>query len=99
MPTYTFINNQTGEVFDEFMSWKDREDFLKTNPNIEPIITAPTIVGGVSLSDKTSDGFKEVMSRIGENAPGSSVDQQYNRKSIKRSQTEQILAKHRAKNK
>lgn len=99
MPTYTFINQQTGEVFDEFMSWESRKDFLKTNPHIDAVITAPTIVGGVSISDKTADGFKEVMSRIGENAPGSPVDQQYNRKSVKRSQTENILAKHRAKNK
>ena len=99
MPTYSFINQATGEVEDHYMKISELDDFKTTNPHLDQMITAPNIVGGVSLRDKQSDGFKEVMSKIGEKSPGSSVDQQYNRKTIKQSQTENILAKHRAKKK
>ena len=35
MPTYTFYDKDTDEQFDEFMSWSEREKYLKDNPNIE----------------------------------------------------------------
>ena len=36
MPTYSFLNNETGEVFDSFMKISERDDYLKTNPNFSP---------------------------------------------------------------
>ena len=29
MPTYTFYNTETDEQFDDFMSWSQRETYLK----------------------------------------------------------------------
>ena len=45
MPTYTFYNKDTDEQFDEFMSWSEREKYLKDNPHIEPMLTTAALVG------------------------------------------------------
>ena len=37
MPTYTFIDNNTGFTYDEFMGMDDREKYLKDNPHISQV--------------------------------------------------------------
>lgn len=65
MPTYTFRNKDTGEVFDKLMSWKSREDYLSNNPELEPIIGSPGIGDPVRLGvRRNDDGFREVLSKI-----------------------------------
>jgi hypothetical protein len=44
MPTYTFKNTETEEIYDKIMSWNSREEYLKENPNLEVIIGAPVMV-------------------------------------------------------
>ncbi len=94
MPTYSFINQATGKVEDHFMSFSELDDFKKTNPHLEQMVSAPAIVGGVSIRDKQSGGFKEVMSKIAEKHPGSNLDS-YRKKSINEVKTKEILNKHR----
>lgn len=96
MPTYSFIDNDTGEEFDMFMRISEREEYLKTNPNIQPVITAPAIVSGVSTStqNRVPDGFKEVLSKVSEAHPTSEVARKHARKSIKQVKTDQIVKKH-----
>jgi predicted nucleic acid-binding Zn ribbon protein len=94
MPTYSFYNNQTGEQFDALMKISEREDYLKNNPHIQPVVTAAQIVGGVSLTDKVPSGFKEVLSKISEKHPTSTVAQKHGRKSIKEVKTKEIVKKH-----
>ena len=94
MPTYSFHNTQTGEYFDSFMKITEREEYLKTNPHIQPIATAAAIVGGVSIKDKVPDGFKEVLSKVSEAHPTSNVAKKHGKKSIKKLKTEQIVKKH-----
>jgi hypothetical protein len=96
MPTYSFINQATGEVEDHYMSISELDDFKTTNPHLDKMITAPNIVGGVSVRDKQSDGFKEVMSRIAEKNPGSSLDG-YRSKTNAEVKTREVLNKHRNK--
>ncbi len=62
MPTYNFINTETGEEFESFMRISEREEFLNANPHIQPVMTAPAIVSGVSSStqNRVPNGFKEV---------------------------------------
>ena len=63
MPTYSFRNIQTGVVEDKIMSMSSREEYLKTNPNLETIITgAPGLVKGTGDRTKNSSGFNEVLS-------------------------------------
>lgn len=66
MPTYTFRNTETGEVFDKLMTWNSREDYLQQNPHLESIIGgAPALGDPVRLGvTRNDDGFKEVLSKI-----------------------------------
>jgi len=96
MPTYNFLNNETGEEFEAFMKISEREEYLKTNPQIQSVMTAPAIVSGVSTSkqNRVPDGFKEVLSKISEGHPASAVADKHERKSIKQARTEQVIKKH-----
>ncbi len=96
MPTYSFINTETGEEFDSFMRISEREEFLNTNPHIQPVMTAPAIVSGVSSStqNRVPDGFKEVLSKVAEAHRGSDFANKHLRKSIKEVKTEQVVKKH-----
>ena len=99
MTTFRFMNNETGEQFDDFLSNSRREELLDKNPHITQIPTPFAIVSTVAttVDSKTDDGFKEVLQRIGENHPGSEIDERYNRRSVKQSQTKRVLDKHRSK--
>jgi hypothetical protein len=96
MPTYNFLNIETGEEFEAFMKISEREEYLKTNPNIQSVITAPAIVTGVSTSkqNRVPDGFKEVLSKISEAHPASDLADKHSKKSIKQARTEQVIKKH-----
>ena len=96
MPTYSFINTETGEEFESFMRISEREEYLITNPHIQPVMTAPAIVSGVSSStqNRVPDGFKEVLSKVAEAHRGSDFANKHLRKSIKEVKTEQVVKKH-----
>lgn len=96
MPTYNFVDTETGEEFELLMKWSGRETFLKENPHIQPILTAPAIVSSVAGmgSHRVPDGFKEVLSKVAEKHPGSAVGEKYGRKSIKEARTAQVVKKH-----
>ena len=94
MPTYSFYNNQTGEQFDALMKISEREDYLISNPHIEAVISAPMIVTSVSTTNKVPDGFKEVLAKVSENHPTSTVAQRHGKKSTKQVKTESIIKKH-----
>jgi len=98
MPTYQFLNTETNEEFEVFMKISEREEYLKSNPHIQSVLTVPSIVSGVSTSNsrtgRVPDGFKEVLSKVAEKHPTSKVAQRYGKKSIKQIKTEQIIKKH-----
>ena len=65
MPTYTFRNTETEEIYDKIMSWDSREEYLIENPNLEVIMGAPAMGDVVRLGIKKPDqGFNEVLSKI-----------------------------------
>ena len=70
MPTYTFYDKDTDEQFDEFMSWSEREKYLKDNPHIEPMLTTAALVGD-HIVNRMDGGMKETFSRIAEAHPNS----------------------------
>jgi hypothetical protein len=96
MPTYNFLNTETGESFEAMMKIAEREIFLKENPQIQSIIMAPNIVSGVSSSkqNRVPDGFKEVLSKVAEAHPNSQVGDRHGNKSIKQVKSEQVVKKH-----
>jgi hypothetical protein len=85
MPTYRFIDTKTSEVFESFMKISEREKYLNDNPHIETVVTAPAIVSssGGSPDQKAGDGWKEVLSKVAEAHPSSTVGERYYKKSIK----------------
>lgn len=94
LPTYDFVNNETGEEFEMFMSIAAREQYLKDNPNIQQVLGATFTVSGVSITGKVPDGFKEVLSKVSENHKTSAVANAHGRKSMKEIKTKQLLDKH-----
>jgi hypothetical protein len=63
MPTYGFLNNDTGEEFEEFMNISEIDDYLKNNPNITQLVGAPNIVSGVA-GKKPDSGFRDILKHI-----------------------------------
>jgi hypothetical protein len=97
MPTYDFLNTETGEVEERFMSLSQREQFIKDNPHMQQMIGATATVSGVSITGKVPDGFKEVLAKVSENHKQSTVANRHGKKSIKESQTQRIVDKHLGK--
>ena len=96
MPTYSFFNTETGEEFEIIMRISERDQFMVENPHIQPIIHAPALVTGSSTSkqNRVPDGFKEVLSKVAEAHPSSSVAERYGKKTIKEVKTDQVVKKH-----
>lgn len=96
MPSYTFKDKKTGKEFDDYMSISEMEEFLKKNKHISQVIKSINIVSGVQgVSYKNDQGWKDNLSRIAEAHPKSPLAERYGKKTIKQSQTENILAKNR----
>lgn len=75
MPLYDFRNKETGEVFEKFMSIAAKEEYLKENPNIESMLGMNALIDPVRLGVRKADnGFKEVLQRIHEKTPGSTLN-------------------------
>jgi hypothetical protein len=75
MPLYDFRNKDTGEVFEKFMSISAKEEYLKDNPNIESMLGMNALIDPVRLGVRRADnGFKEVLQRIHEKTPGSTLN-------------------------
>ena len=91
MPTYEFLNKETGDFEEHFMSYKDLDKFKENNPHLMQQISAPQIIGGHGDRVKTDAGFKEVLAKIGEGHPGSKLNQN---KSIKDIKTKEVVKKH-----
>lgn len=95
MPTYQFLNTETEEVFEDFMSISKKEEFMKDNPHIIQIFDQLNIVSGVGhLYSKTDNSWKEVLSKVSEKHPRSELAKEYRKKTIKEVKTDQILKKH-----
>lgn len=64
MPTYRFLNNDTNEEFEDFMSISALEVFLAENPNITQLVNgAPMISSGRGMG-KPEQGFRDLLKDI-----------------------------------
>ena len=102
---YAFLNTNTKEIERYDMRMSEYDAFKKDNPHLERYFDEPPFfmdgdAPGVSGFDsKTDNGWKEVLSKIGEKHKGSDLDKKYNSSSIKEVKTRNILEKHRKKKK
>ena len=98
MPTYRFKDHNTGEIWEDLMLISEMEKFIKKK-HIE--LLPPTQMNIVSttgtVDGKIDNGWKEVMSKISEAHPVSHLAERYGKKSVKDTQVDNIIKKHRAK--
>ena len=96
MPTYRFQNLKTGVVYEDFMSIAEMEK-LKNNKKVKLLPpTQMNIVSSVgSIDGKTDSGWKEVMSKAAEAHPNSPRAERHGKKSVKQTQIEKVMKKHR----
>ena len=95
MPTYTFRNIETGEEWDEFLSFSGREERLK-DPNIQQVPNAPAFVSGIAgVTHKNDSGFKDMMSRIAAANPTSPLADKYGDKGSKASKTREAVKRQK----
>jgi hypothetical protein len=101
MPTYEFVNKQTGKLEEHIMSISAYDQFKQDNPHLERYYeTAPLFnySGSGDLSGKKTDNtWKEVMHKIAEQNPRSPLAEKVLRKDTKRIKTDQVIEKHKKK--
>lgn len=63
MPTYLFLNTETNEEFEEFMSISERDPYLEANKHIVQLVNgAPAIGDVVRLGLKKPDSaFRDIL--------------------------------------
>lgn len=97
MPTYTFKDIKTQEIFDIVMSMNDLDEYKKEYLNHERYFDeAPKIISG--LGSNTDGGFREVLTKISEAHPNSPLADKTLSKSIKQSKTERVIKEWKKKN-
>lgn len=75
MPTYRFRNKETDEVTEVVMKIAELDAYREANPHLETIITAPMVCDPVRVGARKPDtGFKEVLQKIHERSPGSTLN-------------------------
>ena len=98
MPTYRFYNKRTKKEYTDLMSISEMEEFIKKK-HIK--LLPPTQLNIVSttgtIDGKTDSGWKEVMSKISEAHPKSNLADRYGKRSVKDTQIDRVIKKHRAK--
>ena len=76
MPTYNFRNKETGGETEVTLKISELDQYKSDNPHLVSFLkTAPGIARGVGTSRQFDSGFKEVLQKIDERAPGSQLKQ------------------------
>lgn len=99
MPLYSFRDGDTGEVYDIQLSIKELDLYKEQHPTHERYFdssSAPSIVSGVAVTNKSDGGFNEMLSKISEAHPVSELADRYGKKSIKQSQVDRAVRKWRS---
>ncbi len=95
MPLYDFKDTETGEIIPKLMKIAEREQFLKDNPNLIPVIlSAPKLISGSNLQSKQDDGWKENLQRIAEAHPTSALADKVGGRTVKQAKVNEITKKH-----
>lgn len=76
MPLYEFYNTKTKKHFELQLKIAEKDVYLKENPHIiQEFLTCPQVIDPVRLGvRKVDNGFKEVLQKIHQRSPGSTLD-------------------------
>ena len=98
MPTYRFYNSKTKEEYTDLMSISEMEEFIKKKHiKLLPPTQLNIVSSTGSIDSKTDNGWIEVLSKVSEAHPASNLASQYGKKSVKDTQVDRVIQKHRAK--
>ena len=72
MPTYTFVNDETGDTITDFMKYSEAQQFLEQHPGYKILPCAPLI----SYNDikKPDNGFRDRLKEIKKSHHGSNIN-------------------------
>ena len=91
-------SKETKEEYTDLMSISEMEEFIKKKHiKLLPPTQLNIISSTGTIDGKTDSGWKEVMSKISEAHPKSELAKRYGKKSVKDTQIERVIKKHRAK--
>ena len=93
MPSYLLKNKDTGDVYEEWMTVSEKEQFMEEHPEFVQVMTAPSIVSGVSGRAKVDGGFREVLSKISEAHPNSALSKSLGGRTVEQVKTEKVTNK------
>ena len=93
MPTYVLEDRETGQQHEVVMSFGEMQEYKKMH-NLKQVLTAPNVISGARVGDGKLGGFKEVLQKVGEAHPGSTVDRAHNRRTAKQVATDKVAKKH-----
>ena len=80
------------------MSISEMEEFIKKKHiKLLPPTQLNIVSSTGSIDSKTDNGWKEVLSKVSEAHPASNLASQYGKKSVKDTQIDSVIKKHRAK--
>ena len=95
MPTFKFLNTETGEEFEDFLTNSRKLELLEKNPHIRQLPAAFSIASITGdVHSKTDDTWKEVLSKVSEAHPLSPVAEKHGKRSIKQIKTSQAIQQH-----
>lgn len=70
MPTYSFVNNETGNEETHYLKMSELDEFKKNNPHLKQKLTTGSIIGGVSTSSGSlPEGFKDTLREMKKKHP------------------------------
>jgi hypothetical protein len=96
MPLYTFVDTETGDQWDDFMSYDNYKKFLVDNPTINPVFGI-NVIGGKGDRVKTDSGMNDLLGRIARSNPTSPLADRYGDKGTVASKTRDAVRKNQTK--
>lgn len=97
MPFYDFINMETGEEWEQMMSYDSMKDMLRENPNVEIIYKSMNLVGGTGDRVKTDGGMNDLLGRIARANPTSPLADRYGDKGIRATKSREAVKRQQKK--
>ena len=65
MPAYDFKHTETNEIVSHYLTLKEREEFLETNPQYKQVLAAPVYGDSVRLGVRRhDDNFNDVLKNV-----------------------------------
>ena len=74
MPAYYFKHTDTNEIVSHYLTLKEREEFLETNPQYKQVLAAPVYGDSVRLGVRRhDDNFNDVLKNVKSHHRGSTI--------------------------